>query len=60
MRKTWQAWTLVDFGQASSGQDGRAWGGDATDCAEVGQARTFAAADLARSMTLKSCWVKKP
>ena len=32
-----QAWTFVDFGQASSGQDGRAGGGgDATDCAGVG------------------------
>ena len=32
----WQSWTFVDFGQASSGQDGRAGGGDATDCAGVG------------------------
>ena len=24
MHKAWQAWTFVDFGQASSGQDGRA------------------------------------
>ena len=38
MQNAWQAWTFVDFGQASSGQDGRAWGGggDATDCPGVG------------------------
>ena len=38
MHKVWQAWTFVDFGQASSGQDGRAatGRGDATDCAGVG------------------------
>ena len=38
MQKAWQAWTFVDFGQASSGQDGRAAGGgwgDAMDCAGV-------------------------
>ena len=70
-----QAWTFVDFGQASSGQDGRAGGGDATHAPAQGlaqfggevfcpwralevikpwQARTFAAAELASSMTLKS------
>ena len=26
MQKAWHAWTFVDFGQASSGQDGRAGG----------------------------------
>ena len=39
MQKAWQAWTFVDFGQASSGQDGRAGGvggNDAMDCAGVG------------------------
>ena len=37
MQKGWYAWTFVDFGQASSGQQGRAGGGgDATDCAGVG------------------------
>ena len=38
MQKAWQAWTFVDFGQASSGQDGRAGGGggDVTDCVGVG------------------------
>ena len=37
MQKAWQAWTFVDFGQASSSQDGRAEGGlAATDCAGVG------------------------
>ena len=69
MQKAWQAQTFVDFGQASSAQDGA--GGD---CAGVGfgeirargflpvdhevikpwQARTFAAAELSPSMTLKS------
>ena len=38
MQKPWQAWTFVNFGQASSGQDGLACrgGADATDCAGVG------------------------
>ena len=27
MQKAWQAWTFVDFGKTSSGQDGRAGGG---------------------------------
>ena len=37
MQKAWPAWTFVDFGQASSGQDGRAGGGGkSTDCAGVG------------------------
>ena len=37
VQKAWQAWTFVDFGQASSGQDGRFGGrGEATDCAGVG------------------------
>ena len=37
VQKAWQAWTSVDFGQASSGQDGRAWGGGGRwDCAGVG------------------------
>ena len=32
-----KAWTFLDFGQASSGQDGLAGGGgDATDCTGVG------------------------
>ena len=38
MQNGWQAWTFVDFGRASSGQDGRFAGGgegDATDCAGV-------------------------
>ena len=34
MQKAWQAWTFVDFGQASSGQDGRAGGW--VGCAGVG------------------------
>ena len=36
VQKAWQAWTFEDFGQARSGQDGRAGGGNATDCAGVG------------------------
>ena len=38
VKKMWQAWTFVDFGQKRSGQDGRVVvvGGDATDCAGVG------------------------
>ena len=39
MQKAWQARTFVVFGQASSGQNGRAGGGgagDATNCAGVG------------------------
>ena len=36
VQKAWQAWTFVDFGEASSGQDGRAGGADATDCAGMG------------------------
>ena len=38
MQDVWQAWTFVDLGPASSGQDGRAGGGggDATDCAGGG------------------------
>ena len=81
MHKALRAWTFVDFGQTSSGQDGRAQGGGAMrrtaaawGLAQFGrevfcpwrplevlkpwQARTFAAAELASSMTLK--WVQKP
>ena len=76
MQKAWQAWAFVDFGQASSSQDGRAgagamprtapaWGlaqfGREVFCSwrpleltKPGQARTFAAAEFAPSMTLKS------
>ena len=69
MQNTWHVWTFVDFGPKRSVQDGRAEGGvAATDCASVEvfcpwrplevikpwQARTFAAAELASSMTLKS------
>ena len=36
MQQAWQARTFVDFDLASSGQDGRVGGGDATDCAGVG------------------------
>ena len=78
MKKAWQAWTFVDFGQASSGQDGRAGGGGRCDglrrqfgrevfcpwrpleVIKLWQARTFAAAELARGITLKSYWVQKP
>ena len=81
MQKAWQAWTFVDFGHASSGQDGRAggamrrtalaWGlgqfGQEVLCpwrllevTRPWQARTFAAAELAPGMTLKSYWVQKP
>ena len=76
VQEAWQAWTFVDFGQKSSGQDGRAEGGamrrtaPAWGLAQFGrevfcpwrppevikpwQARTLAAAELARSMALKS------
>ena len=38
MQTAWQAWTFVDFGQKSSGQNGRGHEGvvDATDCAGAG------------------------
>ena len=64
MQKAWQAWTLVDLGQKNCFQDGR--GGLAQFGREVfcpwrplevrkpWHARTFAAAELAASMTLKS------
>ena len=65
MHKAVQAWTFVDFGQKSSVQDGRArgsaqfgrevfcpWG--PLEVVKPWQARTFAAAELAASMTLKS------
>ena len=52
MQKKWQAWTFVDFGQASSGQDGRAGGGggDATDCTGVG----FGAIRVGRFLPLEA------
>ena len=69
-------WTLVDFNQKSSGQHGRRHEGvvAAMGCAGVEvfcpwrplevvklwHARTFAAAELAPSMTLKSYCVRKP
>ena len=63
----------MDFGHASSGQDARAGGGGGDEFGrevfcpwrplevmKLWQARAFAAAELASSMTLKSKWVQKP
>ena len=54
VQKTWQTWAFEDFGQKNSGQHGRG------HIVKPRQARAFAAAELAPSMTLKSYWVQKP
>ena len=70
--KAWQACTFVGFGQG--GTDATDCAGLGIGAIRAGsflpveaaggykpwQARTFAAAELARSVTLKSYWVQKP
>ena len=53
MRRTALAWGSTQFGQFSARRG-------PLEVVKPWQARTFAAAELAPSMTAKSCWVQKP